>query len=63
MDKPPERPPQLQAPTDGAGGPEPAVRRVPASDLMAGQRELLIVHAGREYRLRLTSKGRLILTA
>ena len=35
-----------------------------ASDSLLGPRgELLIVHNGREYRLRLTQNGKLILTA
>lgn len=37
-------------------------RRVSSGELMAGQKELLIEHAGEEYRLRITSKGKLILT-
>jgi hemin uptake protein HemP len=36
--------------------------RVPVSDLMAGGREAVLVHDGTEYRLRLTSNGKLILT-
>ena len=31
--------------------------------LLGGKREVVIVHAGREYRLRLTQNGKLILTA
>jgi hemin uptake protein HemP len=30
---------------------------------LGARREVIIVHAGREYRLRLTQHGRLILTA
>jgi hemin uptake protein HemP len=41
----------------------PAHARVDSKDLLRGQRELLIVHNGREYRLRLTQNGKLILTA
>jgi len=63
MNKHPERPPQAETHPGALGRPQPGLRRVPASDLLGGQRELLIVHGGREYRLRLTSKGRLILTA
>lgn len=37
--------------------------RVDARELFRGQRELLIVHGGREYHLRVTSNGKLILTA
>jgi len=38
-------------------------RRISSQDLLKGQRELVIVHNGREYRLRLTQSGKLILTA
>jgi len=37
--------------------------RVTSEALLGAARELLIVHAGREYRLRLTQNGKLILTA
>ena len=37
--------------------------RVPSSSLLGMRRELVILHNGREYRLRLTQSGRLILTA
>jgi hemin uptake protein HemP len=36
--------------------------RVPVTDLMGGGREAVLVHDGIEYRLRLTSNGKLILT-
>jgi len=39
------------------------VRRIDVRELLGDRRELLIVHGGREYRLRLTSNGKLILTA
>ena len=48
--------------------PAPEITRVPVSQrglsiaLRNGARELVIEHAGEEYRLRLTSKGKLILT-
>jgi len=38
------------------------VRRVSATALFAGGRELIIEHGSEEYRLRVTSKGKLILT-
>lgn len=48
----------------------PAVRDVQArpqrttsTALLGGQRELIIEHQGRDYRLRLTQQGKLILTA
>jgi len=40
----------------------PAVQRMTSDALLAGQRELVIEHGTEEYRLRLTSKGKLILT-
>ena len=36
--------------------------RVPVADLMGSGREAVLVHDGIEYRLRLTSNGKLILT-
>lgn len=42
--------------------PTPIKRRVTSHDLMAGQRELVIEHGDDEYRLRITGKGKLILT-
>ena len=43
----------------------PAVepRRVSSESLLGKDKELVIVHAGREYRLRVTQNGKLILTA
>ncbi len=38
-----------------------AVRRMTSDELLAGQREIVIEHASEEYRLRITSKGKLIL--
>ncbi len=46
------------------GEPERAAPQKVASEALLGpSRELLIVHNGREYRLRLTQNGKLILTA
>jgi len=42
---------------------EQAPRRVTSEALLGARKELLIVHNGREYRLRLTQNGKLILTA
>lgn len=36
--------------------------RVRSADLLQGARELIIEHAGEEYRLRVTAQGKLILT-
>lgn len=41
---------------------EAHLRRVTSAELIGGARELRIDHAGEEYRLRITSKGKLILT-
>ncbi len=40
-----------------------APRRVQSDALLGEAKELVIVHNGREYRLRLTQNGKLILTA
>lgn len=37
--------------------------RVTSEALLGSRRELLIVHNGKEYKLRLTQNGKLILTA
>ena len=37
--------------------------RISSQALLGERRELVIVHNGREYRLRLTQNGKLILTA
>lgn len=36
--------------------------RLHSDTLLAGRREIVIEHCGEEYRLRVTSKGKLILT-
>ena len=41
----------------------PQPQRVNSATLFGPSRELIIVHNGREYRLRLTQNGKLILTA
>jgi hemin uptake protein HemP len=59
-------PPPHEAPTDHAGHAIPArahPHRVDSAVLFGPLRELIIVHNGREYRLRLTQYGKLILTA
>jgi hemin uptake protein HemP len=38
------------------------VPRIAIGDLLAGGREAILLHDGTEYRLRLTSNGKLILT-
>ena len=37
-------------------------KRIAVSDLLDGGREAVLLHDGDEYRLRLTSNGKLILT-
>jgi hemin uptake protein HemP len=48
-----------KAPADNPG---PSVPRIPVGELLGGGREAVLVHDGAEYRLRLTSNGKLILT-
>jgi hemin uptake protein HemP len=58
--------PRPPAPTPGPEATGPAStspRRVRSDQLLAGGHELVIEHHGREYRLRLTQNGKLILTA
>lgn len=38
-------------------------RAISSGELFAGRREIVILHNGREYRLRMTRSGKLILTA
>jgi len=47
-------------PVPAAPNPPPRVR---SDDLLRGTSELVIEHQGREYRLRITQNGKLILTA
>ena len=37
-------------------------RRISSASLLQGRRHIVIEHVGREYRLHLTAKGKLILT-
>lgn len=39
-----------------------AIRRIPLSDILDGEREVIISHQNEEYRLRLTSNNKLLLT-
>lgn len=59
MDNPPARknPPPPVAVTAAQAG------RISSAELFGARRELVIEHDGREYRLRLTQNGKLILTA
>lgn len=39
------------------------MRRLPSTELLHPDEDLIIEHGGRDYRLRVTSNGKLILTA
>lgn len=56
---------KIVRPAEEPRPPSPAIRqaqRVTSSSLFQGGRLLLIEHAGSEYRLQITSRGKLILT-
>lgn len=57
----PEPPNETNAP-HSPGSELAAVPRYPVADLLQGGREIILVHDGSEYRLRITGKGKLILT-
>jgi hemin uptake protein HemP len=42
--------------------PVPAVPRIDAGDLLASAREIILIHKDTQYRLRITSNDKLILT-
>jgi hemin uptake protein HemP len=49
---------------DGRSGESASLpRRIDSRELLGGSGELVIAHGGREYRLRVTQYGKLILTA
>ena len=54
--------PAMQAPQLQNVG-ESKIRRIHSDVLLGNRGELVIVHRGREYRLRVTRNGKLILTA
>jgi len=54
--------PLTEAGAEGISHAEKPMKRWSSRELFAGQRELVIVHANSEYRLRLTSQGKLVLT-
>jgi hemin uptake protein HemP len=47
---------------DATDAAEASLRRVDVHELLRGQRELILMLQETEYRLRITSKGKLILT-
>ena len=56
----PQNPPQATDPRYYT--PRPSRQRVSTTDLMRGGRELVLLHEGEEYILRITKAGKLILT-
>ena len=50
------------APAEQRHGPAPAGPWVPSPALFQGRREIIIVHRGQQYRLRITKADKLILT-
>lgn len=42
--------------------PHSAARRVELRDVLKGDREVILLHEGQEYRLRITANAKLILT-
>ena len=53
-----------QGPPNRVGAATPMrQQKISSHALLGGREELIIEHAGREYRLRLTQNGKLILTA
>ncbi len=48
---------------DREAAPPNSPGRIASSALLGPRRELVIVHNGREYRLRVTQNGKLLLTA
>ena len=49
--------------TSSPGEEKRAPQRLVSTALLAGKREVVILHGTREYRLRVTQNGKLILTA
>jgi hemin uptake protein HemP len=50
------------APASTAADETAGPRRLPLDAILGGQREVIIEHRGEDYRLRLTSKDKLLLT-
>ena len=63
MDNRPTSPDRPAAAPERSEPAASAPRRVRSEDLLKGAVEILIEHHGREYRLRVTQNGKLILTA
>lgn len=54
-------PAALRPPSRGATG-DAGPREIDLRDVMGGAREIVLVHNGEQYRLRITARGKLILT-
>jgi hemin uptake protein HemP len=50
------------APAESVRPPTPGTVRLTTSQLVQGQRYVVIMHSGQEYRLQITRSGKLILT-
>jgi hemin uptake protein HemP len=59
----PRKPSELDPRAHANATERPVVRRVQSRELFGSASELVIEHSGREYRLRVTQHGKLILTA
>lgn len=57
-----DRPRDPEPPAPSRTDPDP-LRRVSSTELLGPRGEVVIEHRGREYRLRVTQNGKLILTA
>jgi hemin uptake protein HemP len=59
----PARPQRADKPPSPGNATPAIVRRVSSLELLGSRGEIVIEHCGREYRLRITQNGKLILTA
>jgi len=57
MTQPPNQPAKLPA-----AEAQPPLRRIPVAELLADAKQVILLHQGQEYHLRLTRAGKLILT-
>lgn len=63
MQKKKTRTARAASPERGRADPVRRARRVRSTELLHPGEDLIIEHAGRDYRLRVTTNGKLILTA
>jgi hemin uptake protein HemP len=57
-----ERPAGSLQPAWREAPPQPGARRLSSTSLFGGREEIVIVHSGQDYRLRITKADKLILT-